>query len=126
MFGLTLAGQPIQPVELPSGKGPGQLEQLHAALARLIYSENFSLPELLKTELPRLPRSLVIVVFTPVLNQSLDEALGSLQRSGIETAVVWIRDPDEQFLPKMNISHNIPVYQVRNDEDLIHLGGQTL
>jgi hypothetical protein len=78
------------------------------------------------TELPRLPRSLVLVVITPNLDQALNNTLGSLQRSGIETAVVWIRDPEEPFLPEAGITHNIPVYPVRGDEDLVQLGAISL
>ena len=116
----------FQPVELAPGKGQRQLEQLNAALARLILSESYTLPDLLMTELPRLPRSLVLVVITPNLDQALNNALGSLQRSGIETAVVWIRDPEESFLPEAGITHGMPVYPVREDEDLVQLGAISL
>jgi len=119
---MDLRSLTFQPVELAPGKGQPQLEQLHAALARLVFTENYTLPDLLMTELPRLPRSLVLVVITPHIDQALNNALGSLQRSGIETAVVWVRDPEEPFLPEAGITHNIPVYPVRRDEDLVQLG----
>lgn len=116
----------FQPVDLAPGRGQRQLQQLHSALARLAPTEDFSLPELLMTELPRLPRSLVLVVITPVLDQALDDTLGSLRRSGIETAVVWIRDPNEAEPPAMCVSHRIPVYPVRGDQDIARLGMRSI
>ncbi len=123
---LLLKITAFQPVEMPPAKGYWQQERLLTALARLVPSASVTLPELLMTELPRLPRSLVLMVFTPALTPELNGVLWSLKRSGIETGVVWVRDPEEEQPPSVALPQNIPVYQVRGDADLEQLGGQTL
>jgi uncharacterized protein (DUF58 family) len=115
-----------QPVELTPAKGDWQHQRLLAALARLIPSASIDLPDLLITELPRLPRSLVLMVLTPVLDAALGGALESLKRSGIETGVIWIRLPGEQPSLPGALPYNIPVYPVSSDADLEELGGQSL
>ncbi len=116
----------VLPLEVTPGKGVPQLERIHNALARLIFTRSISLPDLLMAELPRLPRSLVLMVVTPSLDRALDQTLGSLQRSGIEVAVIWICDPEELILPETAVSHQIPVYPVRGDSDIMQLGVQSL
>lgn len=115
-----------QPVELVPAKGYWQHQRLLTALARLIPSASIDLPDLLMTELPRLPRSLVLIVLTPVLDAALSGVLESLKRSGIETGVVWIRLPEEQPSLPEALPYNIPVYPVNSDADLEELGGQSL
>ena len=114
-----------QPVEVVPGKGHWQREQLLNALARLVPSASIDLPDLLMTEIPRLPRSLVLMVITPVLSTDLNNVLESLKRSGIETGVIWTRLPEDDHLQGI-IPRNIPVYPVRGDADLEQLGGQSL
>jgi uncharacterized protein (DUF58 family) len=123
---ITLKPETIRPVEVSPGKGAPQLERIHDALARLVFTDHVSLPELLQVELPRLPHSLVLMIVTPSLDRALDDTLGSLQRSGIETAVIWICDPEEQLLPEAAVSHRVPVYPVRGDSDIMRLGAQSL
>jgi uncharacterized protein (DUF58 family) len=123
---IPVSNRAFQPVELAPGRGQRQLQELHSALARLVPTDGFSLPELLMSELPRLPRSLVLVVVTPHLDRALDDALGSLRRSGIDTAVVWIRDPEEAARPTLSASHRIPVYPVKDDQDIARLGMRSI
>lgn len=121
-----------QPVELPPAKGHWQNERLLTALARLTPSASVSLSNLLMTELPRLPRNLVLMVITPTIDEALCDVLESLKRSGIETGVVWIQVPPDPMKPYPEeqapsaLPHNIPVYPVANDADLETLGGQSL
>lgn len=115
-----------QPVEIEPAKGHWQYERLLNALARLLPSASIELPDLLMTELPRLPRSLVLMVVTPVISAALTGVLESLKRSGIETGIVWTRLPEQQpFLPAA-LPQNIPVYPITGDTDLEQLGGQSL
>jgi uncharacterized protein (DUF58 family) len=115
-----------QPVEMEPAKGFRQQERLLSVLARLMPSASVTLPELLMTDLPRLPHSLVLMVFTPNLTPELTGVLGSLKRSGIETGVVWVRDPEEEQPPRAALPQDVPVYQISCDADLEQLGGQTL
>jgi uncharacterized protein (DUF58 family) len=115
-----------QPVELPPAKGYWQHQRLLTALARLTTFASIDLPDMLMTELPRLPRALVLMVVTPVLDAALCSVLESLKRSGIETGVIWIRLPEaQQPLPEA-FPHNIPVYPISGDADLEELGSRSL
>ncbi|HSS75607.1 MAG TPA: DUF58 domain-containing protein [Thermoanaerobaculia bacterium] len=115
----------FRPVEVAPGKGGLQRERLGSALARLALAPGLSLPELLDSELPRLPRSLVVLVVTPNLGAGLGSVLSGLRRSGFETGVVWIQrtgqDPESADLPP-----SVPIYPVRDDADLESLGAGAL
>ncbi len=115
-----------QPVEIAPAKGLWQQERLMTGLARLIPSASIELPDLLMTELPRLPRQLVLMVVTPRLDGALCGVLESLKRSGIETGVIWTRLPDEEHYRPEAVPQSAPVYLVRGDADLEQLGGQSL
>ncbi|UCH92807.1 MAG: DUF58 domain-containing protein, partial [Candidatus Aminicenantes bacterium] len=115
-----------QPVEITPAKGHWQYQRLLTALARLIPSASIELPDLLMTELPRLPRSLVLMAVTPVISAALTGVLESLKRSGIETGILWTRLPEQPpFLPAA-LPQNIPVYPITSDVDLEQLGGVSL
>lgn len=124
--GVVMKTESVRPVDVPPGKGEPQRERIHDALARLVTTDHMRLPELLQAELPRIPRTLVLMIVTPCLDRALDDILGALIRSGIETAVIWIRDPGERALPGVGLSQRIPVYPVRGDSDIMALGGRSL
>ena len=115
----------FRPVELPPGRGRQQRERLGSALARLALAPGLTLPELLDSELPRLPRSLVVLVVTPSLGSGLGAVLSGLRRSGFEAGVVWIQrtgqEPGAADLPP-----SVPIYPVRDDSDLESLGVSAL
>ncbi len=123
---LHVGTEGYHPVQVSPAKGQWQQERLLTALARLIPSDSIGLADLLMTELPRLPRQLVLMVITPRLDGELAIVLGSMKRSGIETGVIWIGSEDEQLTLPERIPHNVPVYIVRNDEDIEALGSQKL
>ncbi len=115
----------FRPVELAPGRGRPQRERVSSALARLALAPGLTLPELLDSELPRLPRSLVVLVVTPSLGSGLGAVLSGLRRSGFEAGVVWIQktgqEPDAADLPP-----GVPIYPVRDDSDLESLGVSAL
>jgi uncharacterized protein (DUF58 family) len=115
-----------QPVEIVPAKGQWQHERMLTALARLIPSASIELADLLVTELPRLPRQLVLMVVTPRIDAALCGALESLKRSGIETGILWTRLPEDEHLKPEALPRNTPVYLVRGDADLEQLGVQSL
>jgi hypothetical protein len=117
-----------RPVEVEPGKGAWQRERLRAALARLTPAPALSLPELLTLEIPRLPRSLVVMIITPDAGPDLGTALDSLHRSGIETGLVWIRpgEADEEAETGLGLPPGVPVWAVRGDADLERLGSARL
>jgi len=94
---------------------------LGSALARLALAPGLSLPELLDSELPRLPRSLVVLVVTPNLGAGLGAVLSGLRRSGFEAGVVWIQRPGQEA-DAAGLPPSVPIYPVRDDSDLENLG----
>lgn len=111
----------FRPVELEAGKGDRHWRLLRTVLARLEPAAGApSLAELLFTELPRLPRSLVVMTITPRLDAALVSSLGALRRSGFETAVVWVAKGDES--PEASPDPSVPVYRVARAADLERLG----
>jgi uncharacterized protein (DUF58 family) len=111
----------FRPVELAPGKGRWQRERLGSALARLALAPGLTLPELLDSELPRLPRSLVVLVVTPTLGAGLGVVLSGLRRSGFEAGVVWIQRTG-QNADAADLPPSVPIYPVRDDSDLESLG----
>ncbi|HEX3529463.1 MAG TPA: DUF58 domain-containing protein [Thermoanaerobaculia bacterium] len=118
-----------RPVEVERGKGAWQRERLRSALARLTPAPAMPLAELLTLEIPRLPRSLVLMIVTPDANPALGAALESLHRSGIETGVVWVRpeeDSRDRDEPAAGLPEGVPVWAIRGDADLELLGSARL
>lgn len=122
-----------RPVEVEPGQGAWHRDRLRSALARLTPTRSVPLPELLALELPRLPRSLVTLIVTPEIGPTLAAAIGSLRRSGIEVGVVWIRpeerpasDSEPESPPAGLLPPRVPVWAIRNDQDLEALGSARL
>lgn len=117
-----------RPLEVVPGKGVWQGDLLRAALARLVLSSSrISLPEMLLAELPRLPRSAVVMIITPLIDEALVSAVEALRRSSLEVGVVWIGDPGSPAeVGEMVEIAGAPIYAVGDDHDLERLGGRRL
>jgi len=114
-----------RPLEVEPGRDSWQRDRLRTALARLTPAPGLTLPALLMAEAARLPRSLVVLVITPDLDEALGTAVGVLRRSGFEVGVVWIRRPDAD--PAMAaVLSGVPVYTVGEEADLAALGAHPL
>ena len=119
----------LRPVEVEAGKGAWQRERLRAALARLTPAPSLSLPELLTLEIPRLRRSLVVMVITPDPTPALGAAVDSLRRSGMEAGILWIRpegSEEDEDQPAVGLPAGVPIWAVRGDADLERLGSARL
>ena len=115
----------LRPVELDAGKGPRQWQRLRTLLARLTPTAGATLPELLNIELPSLPRHLVVMVITPLVDEALAAVLGALRRSGIEAAVFWIAAGRKQA-PTGSLPPSVPLYRIDRAADLELIGNQRL
>ncbi len=116
----------FRPVEVEPGKGGWQRERLRTVLARLVPAPGPELPELLLGELPRLPRSLVLMIVTPRVDAALAGATATLRRAGIEVGVVWIGAGAEAAEARDAAIDGVPVYAVAGEDDLELLGGRQL
>jgi len=113
----------FRPLEGLPGKGRWQLDHLMPLLARLIPAPGPNLPELLISELPRLPRSLVLMIVTPRVDPALAGAVDVLRRAGVEVGILWIASDSKGSAPSVQ---NAPIYAIRNEQDLESLGEQRL
>jgi uncharacterized protein (DUF58 family) len=115
----------FRPVEVEPGRGAWQRDRLRSALARLTLAPGLTLPELLISEAPRLPRSHVLMVVTPDLGLALGGALDGLKRHGFEIAVIWIQAGGPGTVAA-SLLEGIPVYPVADETDIERLGVQAL
>ncbi len=113
----------LRPLEAAPTKGAWQLAQLRQMLARLVLAPGPALPELLLAELPRLSRSLVLMIVTPRVDGALANTVQVLRRSGIEVGVVWVGADEESRAVALE---GVPVYAVSDEADLESLGGHRL
>lgn len=115
----------FRPLEVEPGRGGWHRDRLRAALARLTLAPGLSLPELLVSEAPRLPRSLVVLVITPDLSPAMGAALAGLKRSGFEAAVLWIQT-GEATSTVTGLPEGVPVHVIADEADLQDLGARKL
>lgn len=116
--------QATRPFEVLPHKGAWQRDRIMTALARLVPASGVALPDLLEMELPRLPRSYVLMILTPTIDASLGNIIHGIRLSGIEVGIVLIGGGAEgagEALPD-----GVPVYQVGNVSDIEALGARRL
>jgi uncharacterized repeat protein (TIGR01451 family) len=93
-FGMLPESTRLQPLRLPSGRGPEQFTRLIEMLARLELSDGLTCPQLIAESLLHLPRDAGVVA---ILSEAPDEtaiALGNLRRSGYAVTAVLILQRD--------------------------------
>lgn len=111
-----------RPFEVLPGKGAWQLERMLTALARLAPATGVTLPALLELELPRLPRSHVLMIITPGIDSSLGNLLHSIRLCGIEVAVVLIGDAADEGGQEAALPDGARIYHVAGVPDIEDLG----
>lgn len=115
----------FRPLEVERGRGGWQRDRVLAALARLTLAPGLTLPELLVSEAPRLPRSLVVLVITPDLGAAMGTALAGLKRSGFDIGVIWIQTGQPGPVA-ISLLQGIPVHSIWSEADLQNLGARKL
>lgn len=113
----------FRPLVAEPGRGRHQLARLRIMLARLVTAPGPDLAELLASELPSLPRSLVLMIVTPRVDPALAATIGALERSGIEVGVLRIggEEAGEALL-----LDRTPIYAIGDESDLESLGSRRL
>jgi uncharacterized protein (DUF58 family) len=114
-----------RPLEVEPGRGGWQRDRLLGALARLTLAPGLTLPELLLSEGPRLPRSLVVLVITPDLGAATGAALAGLKRSGFDVGVIWVQTGQPGPVAT-SLLEGVPVHSIWNETDLQALGARKL
>ncbi len=79
----------LQPVVVPTDRGPEPLLQIFETLARIELTDGFSLAELVHETASRLPHDATVVALLSSVNEQSAVALGNLRRRGFAvTAIV--------------------------------------
>lgn len=97
-----------------------------AALGRLAPAAGVTLADLLEVEMPRIPRNLVAIVVTRVIDDALMLALDGLRRSGVELSVMWIGPPDLAGMNLPPLPRSVTLHAIFNEDQLENLGAQAL
>ena len=113
----------FRPLVAEPGRGRHQLARLRILLARLVPAAGPDLAELLSSELPSLPRSLVLMIVTPRVDPPLAATIGALERSGIEVGVLRIGG---EAAAETILLDRTPIYAIGDEGDLESLGSRRL
>lgn len=110
----------MRPVIVPTGRGPGQFEDVLKALARLERTDGLSLSELLLEAQSRLPRDATVMVIVQEVDDAAALALGMLRRQGYSVAAIVNNYDNESFTAAVGrlLAQRIAVYHLL-DEDSI-------
>ena len=80
----------LQPVIVPTRRGPEQFQQIREALARVELTDGLSLAALVLEAAGRMPRDATLVALLPDVPVETALALGNLRRRGFAVTVVLI------------------------------------
>lgn len=116
----------FSPLEVKPGKGAWHAERVRAALGRLVPAAGVTLADLLEVEMPRIPRNLVTIVITRVVDDALMLALDGLRRSGVELSVMWIRPADLAGMRLPALPRSVTLHAICNEDQLENLGAQAI
>ncbi|HMP17903.1 MAG TPA: DUF58 domain-containing protein, partial [Gemmatales bacterium] len=80
----------LQPVVVPTRRGPEQLQHLRETLARLELNEGLELPDLLEEAENHLPRDATVIAILSEVTPAMAVALGALKQRGYAVEVILI------------------------------------
>ena len=117
-FGVLPENTRLQPIRLPSGRGPEQFARLIEMLARLEISDGLTYPQLIAESLIHLPRDAGVVAVLSEASEETAIALGNLRRSGYSvTAVLILQENNMDYSECAGrlIAQNIDVRHIENE-----------
>jgi uncharacterized protein (DUF58 family) len=88
----------LQPVMVPTRRGPEQLLLILEALARVELTDGLSFPQLIAEAACRLPRDATVIAVVPSLSAEIAAALGDLRRRGMAVAAVLNLYDEDDFI----------------------------
>jgi uncharacterized repeat protein (TIGR01451 family) len=88
----------LQPVMVPTRRGPEQLLLILEALARVELTDGLSFPQLIAEAACRLPRDATVIAIVPSLSAEIAAALGDLRRRGMAVAAVLNLYDEDDFI----------------------------
>jgi len=110
----------IEPVILPTRKGPVPHLQILGSLARLELTDALSLPELLLETQSRLSRSATVIAIVSNMNLEKAIALQTLKKQGFRVMAIVNQFSDENFAQTSSalLDQGIPVSQLKDIDSI--------
>ncbi|HUY92645.1 MAG TPA: DUF58 domain-containing protein [Pirellulales bacterium] len=125
---MTDRSERLQPVSVPTRRGPEQLWRILESLARVELTDGLSFAQLIGETVSRLPRDATVIAVLPAVSAETAFALGSLKRRGYAVVAVLIMFNEFEFQDAAGrlLAQGIEARQVADEASLSALCGQHL
>lgn len=87
----------LQPVVVPTRRGPEQFRRILETLARVELTDGLSFAQLVQEAVPRLPRDATVVAVLGAVDNETAFALGGLRRRGFAVAAVLVMMDEQAY-----------------------------
>ncbi len=117
----------IDPILVPTRRGPEQFQLIREALARVELTDGLTFTEMLIELLPRFPRDATIITIVPNVSVEIATSLGQLRKQGFAITAVIISYDEEIRLVSAGrlLSQGVRDFRfITKEDDLNHLGSQ--
>lgn len=85
----------LRPIQVPTRKHPGQMEDIRKALARLEITDGMTFPRLILESMSKMPRDASVIAILSNVDMEIGVALGQLKRRGYAvTAIINTHEHD--------------------------------
>ena len=125
---MTDRSERLQPVVVPTRRGPEQLWRILESLARVELTDGLSFAQLIGETVSRLPRDATVIAVLPAVSSETAFALGSLKRRGYAVVAVLVMFDEFEFQDAAGrlLAQGIEARQVADETSLSALCGQHL
>ncbi len=126
--GMMSESDRLQPVVVPTRRGPEQLGQILEALARLELTDGLTFAQLLVETASRLPRDATIVAILSRADEQTALVLGNLKRQGFAVTAIVVMHDDKHYPETAGrlIAQGVDVRRVENEISVSALCQQQL
>ena len=117
---------PVQPLMVPTRRGPEQMTRILETLARAELSEQLDLSQLLHQCAPRLPRNATVIAVVARIDERGAASLAELKRRGYALMVLYIEFERHEALDTAGrlAAAGIEARQITDEESLAEMGSQ--
>jgi uncharacterized repeat protein (TIGR01451 family) len=111
----------LQPVVVPTRRGPEQLLRILEALARVELTDGLGFPQLIAETACRLPRDATVIAVVSALSPDIAAALGDLRRRGMAVTVVLNLYDEDDFVEAAArlLAQGIAACHLRDRESIV-------
>lgn len=113
----------LQPVVVPTGRGPDQMLRIQETLARIELTDGLHLAELIEETASRLPRDATVVAILPAVTERNAVALANLRRRGFAVSAVLNVYEEYDFAQASGLllAENIATHHLKDERAIPHL-----